>query len=358
MIPVKTIFFMSFVVVNLLLNTTKYSAIDVALVGKAVSEKAKNIKNDTVNKIDTEFQKQYPDNKKQNNLSITVNGSDLKNPPIKYKQQATKDEQIPEIQMDNAEMNQINDFAKKNLSNDEDEKKNVEIERVYERKKSNNIKIVIKDIKESESNKVYVNLKEGYDALNEDKLEVAIYYYKKALAIDSKNKQALFGLGVAYQRLYQDQQAIDIYNKMLSYKQKDEKVINNLMIAMSNKDTKEALEMLLKIQQTTPDDPIILGQIGTTYLKMREYEKSIPYLTKAIYMSSDSAIFSYNLALAHDGLGNQDDALYYYQFALQSNLSGKIESSEINKIRQRVKDLQSFIAKKQKEESEKENNNE
>ncbi|MEN9781887.1 MAG: hypothetical protein RL208_37, partial [Pseudomonadota bacterium] len=341
---------------------------DVSLVGKVVSDKAQSIKNDTVNKIDTQFQNQYPDNKKQNNTSITVNSdisktinsnnSNTNNATNTNKTQIIKDDQMPEIQMDDIEMNQIKKFAKQNLSNAEDEKKNIDIERVYERKKHNNIKIIVKDIKESESNKVYVNLKEGYDALNEDKLEVAIYYYKKALAIEPKNKQALFGLAVAYQRLYQDQQAIDIYNKMLSYKQKDEKVINNLMVAMSNKDTKEALDMLLKIQQNTQDDPVILGQIGTMYLKMREYEKSIPYLTKAIYMSSDSAIFSYNLALANDGLGNQDDALYYYQFALQSNLSGKIESSEINNIRQRVKDLQSLIAKRQKDEDEKERNNE
>lgn len=209
-----------------------------------------------------------------------------------------------------------------------------------------NMFVQVTDSKNSEAGKLTQISKDAYDAFHSNQYEVAIYCYRQILAKDPKDYNALFGLATTMQMLKQNDEAIIIYKKLINMKQDNIKVVNNFLVAVSNLDRDKALETLIAIDKSIGGlNPLIIGQIGTVYIKLGMFENAIQYLTKAMELTTTNALYAYNLAIAYEATKQNQYAVYYYKFAIQNGI-GKETDIDISKIQNKISQLEADLAKK------------
>jgi tetratricopeptide (TPR) repeat protein len=182
--------------------------------------------------------------------------------------------------------------------------------------------------------------KQAYDALIAGKFEVAILLYQKALSINKNKKSVIFGLATCYQLLHENDQAVFYYHKLIKMKDFNQKIINNLLIALANKNPSDALIILSSIEKDIPNNHLILSHIGNIYIKMQQYENAIGYLLNAIELTNDNALYAYNLAIAYDASKQYEYAKHYYEFALKNQLAIKTNNIDIKDVKKRIEEIE------------------
>lgn len=161
-----------------------------------------------------------------------------------------------------------------------------------------------------------VALNDAYDAYKAENIEVALTYYKKAVAIDSKNIDGLFGLGSCYQLLGQTDEALKAYVQVLEIDPDYYPAKNNMIILISGNSVEKAISELLKINDKHPNNAFVLAQIGTMYSYVEKYTEAIFYLGKAIENEPSNPFYSYNMAVTFDQMKKYKDAYNYYDHTL------------------------------------------
>jgi len=191
------------------------------------------------------------------------------------------------------------------------------------------------EIKQAPTN-TYKLLSEAHNALDADENESAIALYKEVLTKDEKNKVALFGLGVAYQRNKQMRQAREAYNQLLVLEPKNTKVLNNYLMVVGDEAPEEALGEFQRLASVNPRLPAIPAQQSLLELRLGDKRMAAGYMMKALELDPDNIQYKYNLAVILDEMGNREQAKIIYHELLERGRNGAPLPVAAQKIQDRL----------------------
>lgn len=179
----------------------------------------------------------------------------------------------------------------------------------------------------------------AYKAFNAGNFESAIYYYKKALAKEKNSKNALFGLATSYQYLGEKRNASESYIKILELDPNNDDALNNVMVLNASESNERVVSYFLKLEKISPNNPVILAQLGTLYMNMNQLDKSIDYLERAVSFSPDDVFYIYNLAIAYDKANDVKNSIAHYKATLEFLESTPNEQINASSIKNRIEYL-------------------
>ena len=113
-------------------------------------------------------------------------------------------------------------------------------------------------------------------------LEFAIQEHKRAIKLDKKNFQSLYGLGIVYAHLKNYEKAIEYYKKALSLDEESSVVHNNLANIYNNVNPNLAEKHYLKVLDLVSNDAMPYINISNYYLKNTKYKKCVQILEGAL----------------------------------------------------------------------------
>ena len=277
--------------------------IDVDLVGK------QNITTSTAPSTDNNISAVNIENKSQPQINDNKTAEEYENnktnqPEIDVKQN------IVVSKKNNSNSNNIEENIKQKY-NDEFYSNFSVNDKKKEKKMQKPLKFELKvtDANDTKSGMAVKNLQEAFKFYKQKDYELALLYYKKSLAENPQSVEAQFGIGVSYQMLQQYDQAISTYLKLFNKNYSRKKLVNNLLLCLKHKSYKEALEILLSIDEKILGYADILGEIGIIYMKLNDNPKAISAFSKAHEISPTNAVIAYNLGVLYDRENNIDYAI-------------------------------------------------
>lgn len=125
--------------------------------------------------------------------------------------------------------------------------------------------------------------KAGSAYFNQEKFDLAIIEFKKALKKDPKFAFAWDDLGLSYRKLGKYKEAIECYNKSLNLDPKGRTPLMNMAVAYSlNKDNEKAIEIYKKYIEIHPEDPEGYYGIARIQRGEKQYNEALESALKAI----------------------------------------------------------------------------
>lgn len=184
-----------------------------------------------------------------------------------------------------------------------------ELESVTAQKKKKT-KIKVTEVKEDK--RLIALKRKAFNAMNLGQYEVAVYLYKQVLKQDENDTYAMLGLATAYQYLGQYIQAKPLYMKVLEIFPQDQQVMVNLLSIIINETPYESVYLLSSMADKNMDSPLIQAQASIAYTKVKNYQRAIDYIKRAIELDQNNLEYKYNLAVLYDLNNNYDQAKFLY----------------------------------------------
>lgn len=145
--------------------------------------------------------------------------------------------------------------------------------------------------------------------------------YQTALPL-LKNKDSevklLFTMGAAYEQDGQIEEAVSIFEKLITHKPDYAQALNYLgyMLADRNQQLDYAKDLIKKAIKLEPDNPAFLDSYGWVYYRLNKFKKAIKHLKKASSLLSDPIIYDH-MGDAYKAIGDHDKAVIWWKKALE-----------------------------------------
>jgi serine/threonine protein kinase/Flp pilus assembly protein TadD len=185
------------------------------------------------------------------------------------------------------------------------------------RKDSNYVPAIV-----SLANTQVENFRQGWDQ-SEKSLDEGKQYYNKALNIDSINTSAIAGLGVISDLNGKPDEAIIYLQKAYDKDKNNAVALTSLAFINLFKlgEPAKGLMYLKILQEVEPHDWLLMMNIGVGFAQLKNYPEALRYFKKSSQFNQEHEWGPYSLAYTYERLEQFDSAIYYYQNALQKNLS-------------------------------------
>lgn len=145
--------------------------------------------------------------------------------------------------------------------------------------------------------------------------------YRRVLAQDVRNRDALLGMGAIAQQAGKDQEAQQYYRQVLVLDPRDPVALG----AMSAFDTPNSDDAEVRLRQMLADQPrsaALHYALGNVYLDQSRWAEAQQAFFTALALEPGNPQFSYNLAVSLDHLGQGKLAADYYRQTLQLDPTG------------------------------------
>lgn len=151
---------------------------------------------------------------------------------------------------------------------------------------------------------IFLTLGNIYQSKKEYSL--ALEQYSTAEKLKPNFIPAIFQKGALLHSIGKKHEAVNEYQKVLSFSQNFVPALNNLayLYAEDNINLNLALQLAAKAYTLAPNDGLILDTLGFVLLKNKRIDESIKTLNKAIEYIQDNPSIYYHLALAYKEKGN------------------------------------------------------
>lgn len=186
-----------------------------------------------------------------------------------------------------------------------------------------------------ESSKNIKNLATSY--YNTGDFENAGTFYEQYLAKKSDDFEAINDLANCYYKQSNFEKAEEYYSKALESNDKLNLIYRNLgLTRLQLGKTKEALVLLEKYCESSPEDVEIELIIGSTYCQLGQYNEAIPHLEKYLIFNQNNISGLFNISECYYHLGYADSAAIGYtqilkidpEFQPAINRLGEIKSDK------------------------------
>lgn len=174
------------------------------------------------------------------------------------------------------------------------------------------------------------------DALLSGQYEGAVSLYKTVLRKDPANRDALFGLAVAYQKNGQRVQARKAYGDLLKRYPDFQDGLNNFLVLASEEAPQDALIELEKLLKRNPDFAPIYAQKALILSRMNRDDEAIRELSLALSYAPDNVTYKYNLAVLFDRKGSKQEAAKLYLQVLEAGFRGATLPASQSEIQERL----------------------
>lgn len=183
-----------------------------------------------------------------------------------------------------------------------------ELESATQTKSKAEVKVV-----QVQEDKTAIALKrKAFNAINLGQYEVAVKLYKQVLAKNKNDTYATLGLATAYQYLGQYTQAKPLYTKVLETFPQDQQVMSNLLSIIINETPYESVYLISNLADKNMNSPLIQAQASVAYTRVKNYQKAIDYIKRAIELDQTNLEYKYNLAVLYDLNENYSQAKFLY----------------------------------------------
>lgn len=168
--------------------------------------------------------------------------------------------------------------------------------------------------------------REGQTYSQQEKFEMAIVSYNKAVKADPKFTFAWDNLGMSYRRIGNYKEAIKCYQKSLDIEPKGKMPLQNMGVAYEYlKDYNRAAETYEKFIKQYPDDPEGFYGAARTFYIIENYEKGVDYMFKAYLLYNEQ-----KSPYVNDALTNLKQ--FYNELKEKNKLDIFMKAAEKNKI--------------------------
>jgi Tfp pilus assembly protein PilF len=139
--------------------------------------------------------------------------------------------------------------------------------------------------------------------------------YKK----NSRDPRILMGRAVAFQKSGRTEAALKTYDQLLTIDHNNPEALVNMLGILRTEYPEVALRRLKNLHEKFPANAMIAAQIGVTEADGGHLADAVRFLGMAVSMEPDNAQHLFNMAIVQDRAGKKDDAIKYYQQALETD---------------------------------------
>lgn len=135
---------------------------------------------------------------------------------------------------------------------------------------------------------------------------------------DDSELKMLFALGAAYEQAGQFDKAVVIFEEIIAKSPGHSQALNYLgyMLADRGERLEYAKELIEKAVQLSPENAAYLDSYGWVFYRLRQFDKALVHLKKAVLLEDDPIIFDH-LGDAYRATGDYDQARAWWQKALE-----------------------------------------
>ncbi len=214
-----------------------------------------------------------------------------------------------------------------------------------------NVADILKSLADSHPSDAIAQYKYAFQLHSDKRLDEALEYYKKTIAIDPKYVDAYLNMAVIYKEKNQTSDAISTLQSGLKAVPKNQKLSSmlsslnseNVTLRYQNalkkhKDGKyaEAIKEYLSIIQISEPDADLYTNLGAAYQASKMYNEAVNAYTKATTIDSKNSTAFYYLGTVYSAQGKNQDAIKAYQKALALDPTNDDIKQALNSSKQTV----------------------
>ena len=163
-----------------------------------------------------------------------------------------------------------------------------------------------------------VLFRRGYNNFNAQRYAAAADDFQEAVKVAPYLAEGHYYLGEVYRKMALNDKAEQCYRDSLRQMQDFDPAQRELCKLLHERGAyQEANEILRSMQEKTPDDPFVLGELAINYLALDEPEQAARLLERYNALTGRQAWGYAQLGRAHELQGNTTRALQLYREALQ-----------------------------------------
>lgn len=185
-------------------------------------------------------------------------------------------------------------------------------------------------------------LRKAEKALRYEQFESAIALYMSALEKNEKNRDAMLGLGAAYQKMGRKNRAKEVYAQILEQDPKYEPALNNLLVLAASEAPERALEEFAEIEAKSPDFAGVYAQKAKIYRQQLNLDYAVNNLRRALEIEPDNNVYRYDLAILEDERGGYAAAAELYSELVTAANAGKTIPADKDLIADRMNYISSL----------------
>lgn len=170
----------------------------------------------------------------------------------------------------------------------------------------------------------------------------ALTIYNNLLDEGKDTSKVLLGRAIALQKLGRVDEAVLAYETFLELQPENLEAQVNMLGLMSERFPAVSLRRLLTLFEGHKRNSGIAAQIAVVYARLNEYENAVRYLGIAAGMEPQNPLHFFNMAVIAEKTNNRDDAIRYYERALEvDTIHGTGDSIPREKVFERLSVLRS-----------------
>lgn len=144
------------------------------------------------------------------------------------------------------------------------------------------------------------------------------HFMEKVVALDPENPEALYALGLAYEKIREPDKARDCYRRVLKLQAKHAKARFRIgMLLLRKQEFKAAIKAFETARKQEPRSTDIHFRLGQAYDRIQEHEKAISHFNKAVEIDPEFLPAYKNMALTYDSMNKHKQALACLKRALE-----------------------------------------
>lgn len=175
--------------------------------------------------------------------------------------------------------------------------------------------IIVK--KNYEANTQRARLVSAERAMALGRFDSSLQLYDDLYTESKKDARVLMGRAVVLQKVGRFEDAMDMYEALSKVEPDNVDAKVNMLGLLSTKYPSVALRRLLGLYETHKNHTGLVAQIAVAYAKAGDAQSALRYLGVAAGMEPHNANHLLNMAIIADRSGQSDEALTYYEHALE-----------------------------------------
>jgi tetratricopeptide (TPR) repeat protein len=141
-----------------------------------------------------------------------------------------------------------------------------------------------------------------------DNYKAAVHFFERAIALDSTKTQWMYEFALVLATIPNDKMAIQYY---LLAADKGYKIDNDYYENLADSyiaigQGEQAINLMIKVLDKKPADPILLYGIADAYYHLKKYQDAIDYWDKILYYDKENSKALYMIGMAYQKKGDTD----------------------------------------------------
>ena len=172
------------------------------------------------------------------------------------------------------------------------------------------------------------------------RFDSALEIYDRLYATNKRDPNILMGRAITLQKLGLADEAITAYEELLKIRPKNIDAQINMIGIMAERYPAVALRRLDDLSKNNPRNVGVMAQAAFIHAKIQNFPDAIRLLGMAASLEPRNAGHLYNMAIIADQAGSSDEAIKYYEKALETDaLYGSSKSIPRDAVYERLAQL-------------------